>query len=210
MGNTNNTPKVHVVLKLPRPVPGIISMAQAIEAAMSAAATTFPSPTPTMTQFTSDINALVTAESAARTRAKGAVQTRNAKLAVVVADLHQERAYVEAVANATPANAAAIAISAGLELRTPAVRSKNAINVKQAPASGSVEVTAKVGNLKRSSHEWQYSADGGKTWVTVAPTTQAKTTVTGLTPATTVVFRTRAITPAGPTAWTDPVSLQVS
>jgi hypothetical protein len=210
MGNTTNQPKVHVVLKMPRAVPGIISMAQAIEAAMSANAATFPSPTPTMVQFASDISALVTAEAAARTRTKGAAQTRNAKLAVVVTDLNQERAYVETVANATPANAAAIAVSAGMVLRKPSVRSKNAINVKPAPASGSVDVTAKVGNLKRSSHEWEYSSDGGKTWVTVPPTTQAKTTVTGLTPATTVLFRTRAITPTGPTAWTDPVSLQVS
>jgi hypothetical protein len=210
MGNTNNQPKVHVVLKMPRPVPGIISMAQAIEAAMSANATTFPTPVPSMVQFTSDINALVAAQTAAHTRAKGAVQTRNAKLAVVVADINQERAYVEAVANATPANAAAIAVSAGLELRKQSVRSKNAINVKQASSSGSVEVAAKVGNLKRSSHEWEYSPDGGKTWVTVPPTTQAKTTITGLTPATTVLFRTRAITPTGPTAWTDPVSLPVT
>jgi hypothetical protein len=207
---TNNTPKVHVVLKKPRTVTGIISMAQAIEAAMSANATTFPSPTPTMVQFMSDISALITAESAARTRAKGAAQTRNAKLLVVVTDMNQERAYVEAVANANPGTAAAIAASAGLELRKVSVRSKNDVNVKQSSTSGSVDVTAKVGNLKRSSHEWEYSTDGGKTWVAVTPTTQAKTTITGLVPATTVLVRTRAIAPTGPTAWTDPASLLVS
>ena len=207
---TNNTPKVHVVLNKPRAVTGIISMAQAIEAAMSANATTFPSPTPTMVQFLSDINALITAESAARTRAKGAVQIRNAKLLVVVTDLNQERAYVEAVANANPGTAAAIVGSAGLELRKPSVRSKNDVNVKQASTSGSVDVTAKVGTLKRASHEWEYSTDGSKTWVTTTPTTQAKTTITGLTPATTVLVRTRAIAPTGPTAWTDPASLLVS
>ncbi len=207
---TNNTPKVHVVLKKPRAITGIISMAQAIEAAMSANATTFPSPTPTMVQFLSDINALIAAESAARTRTKGAVQTRNAKLLVVVTDLNQERAYVEAVANANPGTAAAIAGSAGMELRKPSVRSKNDVNVKQAPSSGSVLVTAKVGTLKRSSHEWEYSTDGGKTWLAVAPTTQAKTMIAGLTPATNVLVRTRAITPTGPTAWTDPASLLVS
>jgi hypothetical protein len=207
---TNNTPKVHVVLKKPRAVTGIISMAQAIEAAMSANATTFPSPTPTMTQFASDISALVAAESAARTRAKGAAQTRNAKLLVVVTDVNQERAYVEAVANANPGNAAAIVGSAGLELRKPSVRSKNDVNVKQSSTSGTVNVTAKVGSLKRSSHEWEYSTDGGKTWVTTTPTTQAKTTIGGLTPQTTVLVRTRAITPTGPTTWTDPASLLVS
>jgi hypothetical protein len=204
------TPKIDVVLHKPRAVTGIISLAQAIEAAMSANATTFPSPSPALVLYQSDITALVAAQTLARTRAKGAVQTRNAKLAVVVADTNQLRAYVEAVAEANPATAAAIANSAGMDVRKPSVRTKNDVNVKQGPASGAVIVTAKVGTLKRSSHEWEYSTDGGKTWVAVTATVQAKTTITGLTPATSVLFRTRAITPTGPTLWTDPATLLVS
>ena len=201
--------KIDVVLKKPRAVNDIISLAQAIEAAMSANATTFPSPTPTMVKYSSDINALVAAQTVALTRAKGAVQTRDAKLAVVVTDMSQLRGYVEAVAEANPVNASAIANSAGMDLRKPTVRSKNDVNVKQAALSGSAIVTAKVGTLKRSSHEWQYSTDGGKTWLAATATLQAKTTITGLTPATTVLFRTRAITER-PTMWTDPASLLVS
>jgi hypothetical protein len=207
---TTNIPKVHVVLKKPRPVTGIISLAQAIEAAMSANVTTFPSPTPTMVQYASDISALAAAQLVTQTRVKGAVQTRNAKLALVVADMNQLRGYVEAVADANPATAAAIATSAGMELRKPSLRSQNDVNVKQAPASGSVIVTARVGTEKRSSHEWEYSTDGGKTYVAVTATVQAKTTITGLPPASNVLVRTRAITPTGPTLWTDPASIVVS
>ena len=83
---TKSTPKVHVVLKKPRPVTALISLAQAIEAAMASHTTTFPSPTPTLAQFTLDINALITAEAAAKARTKGAVQTRDAKLLAVDTD----------------------------------------------------------------------------------------------------------------------------
>ena len=61
MSNTK-TPKIHVALHKPTTVTGLISMVQAIEAAMASASTTFPSPTPSMAQFTGDINALLAAE----------------------------------------------------------------------------------------------------------------------------------------------------
>ncbi len=40
--STTTTPKIHVVLKRPRPVSALISLAQAIEAAMTSAKVTFP------------------------------------------------------------------------------------------------------------------------------------------------------------------------
>ncbi len=204
------TPKIHVVLKRPRPVPLLISLAQAIEAAVASAATTFPSPTPPLAQLVSDINALIAAQNAAKTRAKGAVQTRDAKLEIVITDLNTLRVYVEGTANADPANAVAIANSAGMEVRKQPVRTINAVNVKQAKASGSVNVTARVGTRQKQSHEWEYSADGGKTWVSCPPTTQAKTTITGIVPGSTILVKHRAVTGTGPTSWTDAVSMLVS
>jgi len=207
---TTATPKVHVVLKKPRPVTALIALAQAIEAAMGANVKTFPSPTPTIAVLTSDITTLVSAQTAARTRAKGAVQTRNAKLAIVVTDLNQLRAYVEGIADADPANAAAIANSAGMELRKASVLKKNDVNVKAAKVSGSINVTARVGTRQKQSHEWEYSTDGGKTWATAAPTTQAKTTIIGLTVGVTVLVRHRAVTGTGPTNWSDAASVVVA
>ena len=57
----------------------------------------------------------------------------------------------------------------------------------------------RLGKVK-ASHEWQYSTDGGKTWTSVQTTLQAKTTVPGLQPGNTVVFRHRAVTKSGPVA----------
>jgi hypothetical protein len=43
---------------------------------------------------------------------------------------------------------------------------------------GEATVTAVVA-ARRATYEWQYSADGGKTWITVPATLQARTTVPG-------------------------------
>jgi hypothetical protein len=204
------TPKVQVVLRKPRPVTAIIALAQAIEAAMSAHTTTFPSPSVSMAQFTSDISALVVAQSATAARTKGAAQTRDAKLAVVDSDLGLLRNYVEGIAQADPANASPIALSAGMDVRKPRTAApKNDVNAKTTTVSGTIVVSARVGTKQKQSHEWQYSTDGGKTWTAATSTTQAKTTITGLTPGVTVLVRHRAITRTGPTNWTDPASVVV-
>ena len=209
MSNTK-TPKIHVALKKPKTVTGVISMVQAVEAAMASASTTFPSPTPSMAQFTSDINALVNAENTAKTRVKGAVQIRDAKLAIVTTDLKQLVAYVETVANANPATAAAVINSAGMVVKKQPLHAKNDVNFRKNTASGSVVVMARVGSRLKQSHEWEYSTDGGKTWLPLPPTTQAKITITGLTPGSTVQVKHRAITKAGPSLWTDAASSLVS
>ncbi len=84
------------------------------------------------------------------------------------------------------------------------------------PASGtrfaerirSVHVIAKAAD-RRASYEWQYSLDGGKTWVDVPNTLQAKTTITGLPAATVVLFRYRPTTKAGMGDWSAPASILV-
>jgi len=48
------------------------------------------------------------------------------------------------------------------------------------------KTTASAGH--RASYDWEYSADGGKTWVLLPSTLQAKTSVTGLAAGTTVQF----------------------
>jgi hypothetical protein len=68
-------------------------------------------------------------------------------------------------------------------------------------------VTALAG--KRASYEWQYSVDGGKTWVAAPATLQAKTSVAGLAAGTTVQFRYLAVTKAGQGDWSPAVSLLV-
>jgi hypothetical protein len=47
----------------------------------------------------------------------------------------------------------------------------------------------------RASYDWQYSADGGKTWVMLTSTLKASTTITGLAPGAVVEFKYRARDP---------------
>jgi hypothetical protein len=62
---------------------------------------------------------------------------------------------------------------------------------------------------RRASYEWQYSADGGKTWITAPATLQAKTKISGLAQEATVQFKYRAVTKTGEGDWSQVVSLMV-
>ena len=61
----------------------------------------------------------------------------------------------------------------------------------------------------RASYDWEYSTDGGKTWVAMPSTLQSKTSMTGLASGTTVQFRSCPVTKAGQGDWSAPVSLTV-
>jgi len=184
-------------------------MVKAIESAVVADKVTFPAPTPPMAQFAVHISDLDAAETATHTRAKGTVETRDAKLAIVVSDLVLLRGYVQQLADADPANAAEIAQKAGMTIRKPTTLTKGPLTAKPSKTvSGSVVVSAKV-TVPRESHEWQYSLDGGKTWVDAPPTLQAKTTIGGFTPGATVYFRHRALTKTGRDDWSTVTSVLV-
>jgi hypothetical protein len=156
----------------------------------------FPTTAPTLAVLTAAILALQTAETAALARTKGAVTARNEKLAALVALLQQLKGTVQTTADATPENGASIIESAGLAVRKTPVHAARAFTAKQGPVSGSVKVTAVVA-ARRAAYEWQYSVDGGKTWVAAPGTLKASTTVPGLPVGTAVQFRYRALTKAG-------------
>ncbi len=204
-----NSPKApQVVLRRPHTAVAVLALAKAIYDALETNKGMFPSPNPPMPTFLADINAFDVAQTATHTRTKGTVEARDAKLAVVLSDLGQIRAYVQKVVDADPANAATIAQNAGLSLRKSSARSKTDLSAKpNKKVSGSVDVVVKVGGVK-ASHEWQYSTDG-KSWTNASPTMQAKTTIPGFTPGTTVFFRHRAVTKTGPDNWSQAVSMIV-
>ena len=96
------------VLKMSHKVKSLITFAQSVAAAMTGNTTIFPSPSPTLATFQANIAALVEAETAVVARTKGAADTRNAKLAVVRADLESLKIYVQNVVDASnPANSPA-------------------------------------------------------------------------------------------------------
>ena len=195
------------VLKLSHRIKNIITFAQSVAEAMTSN-TSFPSPNPPLATFQADITALSNAEAAVLARTKGAVQDRNAKLAVLKTDLENLKAYVQTVADAAnPTNAASIVESAGMTVRKVTLHDKPALAVKQGSVSGSVNLASKAA-AHRAAYGWQYSTDQ-KTWTSLPETLQAKTGVSGLTAGTVYYFRVQALTKTGEGDWSQIVSLMV-
>jgi hypothetical protein len=167
----------------------------------------FPSSAPALAAVTTAVNDLQTAETAALARTKGAVAVRNEKRAALVVLLQQLRGTVQAAADANVENGASIIQGAGMELRKTPVRTPRVFDASPGAVSGSAKLVAASAGA-RSSYEWQYSIDG-KTWVTAPSTIQAKTTIPGLTPASTVQFKYRVVTKTGEGDWSQAVSLIV-
>jgi hypothetical protein len=193
------------LLKLPKPVPHLVTYAQNIVTCMTGNPS-FLSPNPALSVLSSAILDLGTAETAALKRTKGAATLRNEKRTVLVGLLEQTRAYVQSVSDLSVDNGASIIESAGIAVRKQPTRSAPSFHVKRGAVSGEAKVVAPSAG-RRSSYEWEYSTDGGKTWIAMPPTIQAKTTVDGLTPGSTVAFRYRAVTRTGAGDWSQPAAL---
>jgi hypothetical protein len=197
-----------ISLAIPAKIPDVILYSNNIVLKMTNNPN-FAAPTPALALLVAGVNDLHTAETAALSRAKGAATVRNDKRAALVSLLSQLRGYVQSVADATPENGAAIIESAGLGVRKVVLRGKRAFAAKQGPVASSAIVTAVTAG-PRSSYEWQYSTDGGKTWVMAPATTQGKTTIGGLPSGSTVQFRYLSVTPKGGQGdWSPAVSLLV-
>jgi hypothetical protein len=200
--------KALAVLKLSNKIKNVITYAQSVATSVASNTTSFAAPTPSLATFQADIAALVTAETAVLARTKGAVETRNAKLAIVKSDLENMKTYVQAVADAAnPSNAAAIIESAGMTLRKVTLHDKPQLGIKQGSVSGTVVLMAKAAG-KRAAYDWQYSTDQ-KTWTAVAPTLQAKTGVSGLTAGTVYFFRVQPLLRTGEQNWSEIASFMV-
>jgi hypothetical protein len=188
-----------VVLLLPTSVPALIKFAQAVVAGLTNNAF-FPTPNPPLPTLSALTAKLDAAETAAKTRAVGTVEARDVAKEALVQALHDVRAYVQSVANANPEQADAMITSAALRSKTIPARLKADLAVIAGDVTGAAKIEAKA-VAKRAAYEWQWSADGGKTWTSLPPTLQARTTVAGLPVGVTCSFRVRALTRTGEGDW---------
>jgi hypothetical protein len=197
-----------VSLALPKAVPALITYAGQVVKACTGNPS-FPTPSPALAAITQAIADLQAAEAAALSRQKGAVQARNDKRAALVKLLELFKAYVQSVADTNNETAPSVIKGAGLAIRKTPVRKPHVFAIKQGAVSGSVKVTT-VSAGQRSSYDWEYSIDGGKTWLPLPSTVSAKTSLSGLAVGSTVMFRYRTVTKAGVSDWVAPVSFFVN
>ena len=148
------------------------------------------------------------AETAALTRAKGAVATRDEKRIALVMLLQRLLSYVQSCADAEPEHAASIIETSGMAVKRPRVQLPRVFSAKPGAVSGSVKLVAPQA-ANRAGYEWGYSLDGAATWESLPFTVQANTTVSGLKPGATVHFRYRAVTKDGAADWNDAATLIV-
>ncbi len=196
-----------VSLHLPEPVPALLTYVRHVVTSMTGNPA-FPSTVPSLALVTAAVDALGVAEIAALTRAKGAVATRDEKRIALIALLQQLKATIQAAADANVENGASIIESAGVAVRKPRVTVPRVFAIKPGKVSGSIELVAPSA-ARRASYEWQVSTDGGKTWVELPPSLQARTVYPGLVPGSTVVARYRSVTKTGPSDWSQPASFIV-
>jgi hypothetical protein len=95
-----------------------------------------------------------------------------------------------------------------MKVRKTPVHKPRVFAAVQGSVSGSVKLVAPFAG-PRSAYDWQWSTDGGKTWQLAPSTVQARTSMIGLTPGSTVLFRYRAVTKAGESDWSEPTSFIV-
>jgi hypothetical protein len=205
--NKKQTHRPIAVLAIPHSVKAFVPYAQSIVTAMTQNPS-FPSPVPALAVVTTAIGALQNAESATLARTIGAVEARNDKRATLVGLLQQLRSYVQTVADGDLETAATVIRSAGMAVKkVPAPRPRT-FEAQQGAVSGTAKLVAPSAG-HRASYEWQYSTDGGKTWVLAPVTLQAKTIIVGLTPGATVQFRYRPVSKTGEGDWSQTVVLIV-
>jgi hypothetical protein len=199
-----------------RGAPRTLSRAKLMEKGLGDSAALFPAPNPPLPVFSNQIMITDKAQVAVGERGKGMAAARDVQLGILVGMMHSELLYIQSVADAgTPDEAVSTLHAGGVELAAFGEHDKPILEVTQGPTSGAVDLEANVGALlgasARRKHffSWEYTTDG-KTYIGMPSTPDARTTLTGLTPLTTVGFRvavTLSKSPMGP--WSQVVNFLV-
>lgn len=207
---TKSRPSIVVVHKLdPEDVTHFITGARNIVQRMTGNPW-FPSPSPPLATVETAIGDLDAAQVRTLTRAPDSFSDRDGKVVTLMQRLDELKNYVSKIANDDPEHCAEIAESAGMYLKQLRGRGPQVFGAKRGRRSGEVDVTAPWAG-DRAAYEFQYSLDGGKTWLPFpkAVETKASATLPGMTPASTVHIRYR-VTVKGVTGdWSDPVAIIV-
>lgn len=205
------------VLKVKRTeAPGVLNRAKLMRKGLADHEATFPSPNPALAVFSNQIAVTDKAQVDANNGGKGAAAARDVQIGVLMGMMGSELLYVQSVADAgNPDEAISTLHAGGVEIAGYTPYDKPVLSVTQGPTQGSVALTANatilLGKNRRRVHffNWEYTTDG-KTFVSMPSTADVKTTLTGLSPLTTVGFRvavTLAKSPMGP--WSQVVNVLV-
>jgi hypothetical protein len=154
-------------------------------------------PTALSDDFGKAVDQLDAAQTKAKSGSKQDTTDRNTKAAVVYRLLKQVLALVQCVADQQPnaADAEAIIVGAGFEVKKRTRRRKPDFAVKHTGLSGEARLVARA--VKGAgAYYWEWSTDQ-QTWTAAPETTAPETILHGLTPGLLYHFRFRTLTPEG-------------
>lgn len=201
------TLKHQVALNLPNVVALLIVYGRHVVQAMTNNPW-FPNPTPTLQTVSADLDQLETAEATVLSGINGAAAARDLRRKLVEDGLHGLKAHVYGIAGQHPDEAKAIIQSAGMFPKQYTARVKPELEASMSPTPQEVRLRAKSAG-GRVSYEWQYSVDGGVTWIAAGTTTVADTSVQGLSVGATYAFRFRTTIRKTTGAWSQTISFVV-
>lgn len=204
---TKSTHRIQVALSLPESASELVLTVAAILDAMTGNPF-FPNPAPPLATIAAAVSELSEANVATESKARDTVAVRNEKQTALVSLLKRLKAYVQGVADDDPARGVEIIESAHMSVWKPGPGPKPPFDVQAGPTEGSVSLAVRAA-AKEASYEWQWSKDGGQTWVTEPATLPAKTVVRRLPSGVLCLFRWRARLRKGVTEWSEPVSFRV-
>jgi hypothetical protein len=208
--------RIRVVLRMDRKkVPAVLVLARAIYDAMLANPALFPAPNPTLAVLLALIMKLEASQLKTLSGTHGTAAARDTDREALCNAMETERTYVQSLCDASPDQAMALIKAAGMDAYRPPTSNKPVLVAKPGQLPGSVLLVANgsvlvgKGVRKKAVFNWQSSADGGKTWVSLPATPLAKTAVSGLTAALTYAFRV-SVTVANVTYdWSQAVTIMV-
>jgi hypothetical protein len=149
----------------------------------------YPAVYSTLAAYTTNINLLESAETLVQTHVSGSVGARNGAHDICKKDMRSVRSMVQQLADintSATVTSTTIITSAGLGVKTAAIRNARVFAAKNTLIAGTIKAVA--GSIKgsRGSHAWFYTTDliayTGK--VAAPTTTKASITIEGLTSAT--------------------------
>lgn len=197
-------------LKMPVKIGDKIDKARGIQSKLTSNATFFaPYPanlTPPLTQLEMDIAALVEAETAAKNKVPGSINTRDLALNSVMDRLRSIMHIIQTKADESPVNAKTIIMAAGYDVKKTGVKKPQQNDVRNTQVSGTVIITAEG----TGPHQWQQSKDQ-ITLINLPETVSAHTIVSGLKYGDEWYFRNRKITENGEEFnWSDWMKIIIS
>jgi hypothetical protein len=197
-------------------VPDVLMRAEAMYNGMNSHQADYPSPNPALPAFLTLTQNLQSSHQAVKART-GTAAARDVHRDLLWDAMHTERAYVQSLVTADTGRGVLLIQNAGLVIATINPYQKALLTLSQGSQPGTIHCEANVGllvgvaTLKPNQHKffnWQYTLDG-KTFVSMPSTAGCKTSITGLTPLTTVGVRVSLTNMHETGPWSQVVSILV-